>query len=130
NGVLASALGMDKHFTKTVLQGAGVSVAPWVTVSRAQLARDPELWDRRITGLGLPVFVKPARAGSSVGVTKVHEWDELDGALETACAEDGTALIEQTVVGREVECAVLQGRDGGVPRVSVAGEIVLSGREF
>ncbi len=57
---------MDKHFTKTVLQGAGVAVAPWVTVSRDDLAREPELWTRRIQGLGLPAFVKPARAGSSV----------------------------------------------------------------
>lgn len=130
NGVLASALGMDKHFTKTVLQGAGVSVAPWVTVSRAQLARDPELWDRRIRGLGLPAFVKPARAGSSVGVSKVHEWDELEAALDIAFAEDHTVLIESGIAGREVECAVLQGRDDGPTRVSVAGEIVMTGREF
>lgn len=130
NGVLASALGMDKHFTKTVLQGAGISVAPWVTVSRAQLARDPELWDRRIKGLGLPAFVKPARAGSSVGVSKVHEWDELDTALDIAFAEDHTVLIESGIAGREVECAVLQGRDEGPTRVSVAGEIVMTGREF
>jgi D-alanine-D-alanine ligase len=121
---------MDKHFTKTVLQGAGVQVAPWVTVSRAQLAREPELWDRRVRGLGLPVFVKPARAGSSVGVSKVHAWDELDAALDLAFAEDHTVLIESGIAGREVECAVLQGRDGGPTRVSVAGEIVLAGREF
>jgi D-alanine-D-alanine ligase len=130
NGMLSSALGMDKHFTKTVLQGAGVQVAPWVTVSRTQLARDPELWDRRIRGLGLPVFVKPARAGSSVGVSKVHDWDELDTALDIAFAEDHTVLIEPGIAGREVECAVLQGRDDGPTRVSVAGEIVFTGREF
>lgn len=130
NGVLASALGMDKHFTKTVLQGAGVAVAPWVTVTRADLAREPELWDRRIRGLGLPVFVKPARAGSSVGVSKVHDWDELDAALDIAFAEDHTVLVEPGIAGREVECAVLQGRDGDPTRVSVAGEIVFTGREF
>jgi D-alanine-D-alanine ligase len=130
NGVLASALGMDKHFTKSVLQAAGVSVAPWVTVSRAQLAREPELWDRRIRGLGLPAFVKPARAGSSVGVSKVHEWDELDAALDIAFTEDHTVLIESGISGREVECAVLQGRDLGPTRASVAGEIVFTGREF
>lgn len=130
NGVLASALGMDKHFTKTVLQGAGITVAPWVTVSRAALARDPELWDRRIRGLGLPAFVKPARAGSSVGVSKVHDWDELETALDIAFAEDHTVLIESGIAGREVECAVLQGRDEGPTRVSVAGEIVMTGREF
>ncbi|MEQ1737722.1 MAG: D-alanine--D-alanine ligase family protein [Rhodoglobus sp.] len=130
NGVLASALGMDKHFTKSVLQAAGVQVAPWVTVSRAQLAREPELWDRRMKALGLPAFVKPARAGSSVGVSKVHDWDELDAALDIAFAEDHTVLVESGVAGREVECAVLQGRDSGPTRASVAGEIVFTGREF
>ncbi len=130
NGVLGSALGMDKHFTKSVLQAAGVQVAPWVTVSRAHLAREPELWDRRIRALGLPAFVKPARAGSSVGVSKVHDWDELDAALDLAFAEDHTVLVESGVVGREVECAVLQGRDSGPTRASVAGEIVFTGREF
>jgi D-alanine--D-alanine ligase len=134
NGVLASSLGMDKHFTKTVLQGAGVEVAPWVTVTRARLAEDEagpdRAWRRRIEALGLPVFVKPARAGSSVGVTKVKDWADLDAALETAFAEDHRVLVEQAIVGREVECAVLQGRDGAAPRVSVAGEIVLTTREF
>ena len=113
-----------------MLQAAGVAVAPWVTGVARPLAREPRAVGPSGARLGLPVFVKPARAGSSVGVTKVHDWASLDAALELAFAEDGTALIEQTVVGREVECAVLQGRDGGVPRVSVAGEIVLSGREF
>ena len=130
NGVLSSALGMDKHFTKTVLEGAGVTVAPWVTVSRADLAANRDLWLRRMRGLDLPVFVKPARAGSSVGVTKVTSWDELDAALDTAFLEDHRVLVEAAIVGREVECAVLQGRDGAAPRVSVAGEIVITGREF
>lgn len=130
NGVLASALGMDKHFAKTVLAGAGIDVAPWVTVTRRRLADDAALWRRRIEALGLPVFVKPARAGSSVGVTKVKDWAELDAALDVAFAEDHTVLVEQAIVGREVECAVLQGRDGAAPRVSVAGEIVLTTREF
>lgn len=130
NGVLASALGMDKHFTKTVLEGAGIEVAPWVTVTRARLTADERLWRRRIEALGLPVFVKPARAGSSVGVTKVKDWAELDTALDIAFLEDHTVLVEQMVSGREVECAVLQGRDGAPPRVSVAGEIVLTTREF
>lgn len=130
NGVLASALGMHKHYTKTVLEAAGIAVAPWVTLTRSALARDPELWRRRMRGLGLPVFVKPARAGSSVGVSKVSDWSGLDEALEAAFAEDHEVLVEAAVVGREVECAVLQGRDGAPPRVSVAGEIVVTGREF
>lgn len=129
-GLLMSAIGMDKHTTKSILKAAGVPVVPWVTVTRSDLDRDADLWQRRIRALGLPVFVKPARAGSSVGVSKVSEWEELDAALDTAFAEDSTVLVEQAVVGREVECGVLQGRDGAPPRVSVAGEIVVSGRDF
>ncbi len=129
-GLLMSAIGIDKHTTKSILRAAGVPVVPWVTITRRDLDRDRELWERRIRSLGLPVFVKPARAGSSVGVSKVAEWGELDAALETAFAEDGTVLVEQAVVGREVECGVLQGRAGAATRVSVAGEIVITGRDF
>lgn len=130
NGVLASSVGMDKHFTKTVLEGAGVSVAPWVTVSQREWDREPARWTDKAKGLGLPLFVKPSRAGSSVGVTKVESLDELPAALQAAFAEDSRALIESAVVGREVECGVLSGRDGGPTRVSVAGEIIVRGREF
>ncbi|MFT4214846.1 MAG: D-alanine--D-alanine ligase family protein [Microbacterium sp.] len=129
-GLLMSAIGMDKHTTKSILRSAGVPVVPWVSVTERALARDRELWLRRIRSLGLPAFVKPARAGSSVGVSKVSEWGELDAALSIAFAEDGTVLVEQAVVGREIECGVLAGRDGEPPRASVAGEIVISGREF
>jgi len=130
NGVLASATGMDKHFTKTVLEAAGIAVAPWVAITRAVWDRDRALWERRVRALGLPAFVKPARAGSSVGVSKVSDWSELDVALEIAFAEDRTVLVEAAISGREIECGVLEGRDGGAPRVSVAGEIVVTGREF
>lgn len=130
NGVLASALGMDKHFTKTALEAAGIAVAPWVTVTRSSWAHDNDLWRGRARGLGLPVFVKPSRAGSSVGVTKVSDWAQLDAALEVAWAEDTKALIEQAVEGREIECGVLSGRSGERTRVSLAGEIVMHGRDF
>ncbi|EAR23887.1 D-alanine:D-alanine ligase [marine actinobacterium PHSC20C1] len=130
NGVLASSMGMNKHFTKLALEAAGVAVAPWVTISAVQWSRHPDVWRQRASSLGLPVFVKPARAGSSVGVTKVTHADELDAALATAFAEDSTALVEQAMTGREIECGVLSGRDGGDTRVSVAGEIVVTGRDF
>jgi D-alanine-D-alanine ligase len=130
NGVLASALAMDKHMTKSVLVSAGIEVAPWVSLTRARWAGQRDLFERRIRGLGLPVFVKPSRAGSSVGVTKVADWAERDAAVEVAFAEDTTVLVEAAMVGREVECAVLEGRDGAEPRVSVAGEIVVTGRDF
>ncbi|MEP6482367.1 MAG: D-alanine--D-alanine ligase family protein [Rhodoglobus sp.] len=130
NGVLASALGMDKHYTKSVLEAAGVQVAPWVTVTPRQWSADNGLWRGRALALGMPLFVKPSRAGSSVGVTKVSRAEDLDAALATAFAEDSKALIESAVAGREVECGVLSGHDGGATRVSVAGEIIMHGREF
>jgi D-alanine-D-alanine ligase len=130
SGVLASALGMDKHFTKTVLLQAGIPVAPWRTVSAYEWRTAPEAVRTDAGALGLPVFVKPARAGSSVGVTKVSDWSDLDAAMETALAEDHRVLIEAMVSGREVEIAVLGGRPGEPSRASVAGEIVVNGRDF
>ncbi|WP_345802828.1 D-alanine--D-alanine ligase family protein [Microbacterium sp. AZCO] len=129
-GVLDSALCMDKHFMKIVLQAAGVSVSPWITVTRARWASDPEGVRRDAASLGDPVFVKPARAGSSVGVSKVHDPSELDAGLELAFAEDDKVLIESAIVGREVEVAVLEGRGGAPTRASLPGEIVLTTREF
>ena len=130
NGVLASAMGMDKHFTKTVLQAAGVPVAPWVTLHPADRAGDPAYLRRRVASLGYPVFVKPARAGSSVGVSKVEGPEGLDHALDRAFAEDSRVLVERAMVGRELEIGMLGSRTGGDPRASAVGEIVVSGREF
>ncbi|AXH35511.1 D-alanine--D-alanine ligase [Humibacter sp. BT305] len=130
SGVLASALGMDKHFTKTVLEKAGIAVAPWQTVTAQQWASSASSVTASAEALGLPVFVKPARAGSSVGVTKVSAWDELPAAIDIALHEDSRILIESAIVGREVECGVLSGRGGAEPSVSVAGEIVMTAREF
>jgi len=129
-GVLDSALCMDKHFMKIVLQAAGVAVAPWVTVTRAQWDANPERVRADAATLGEPTFVKPARAGSSVGVSKVHDPSELADALALAFAEDDKVLIESAIVGREVEVAVLEGRHGGSTRASLPGEIVLTTREF
>lgn len=128
--VLASALGMDKHFTKIVLDRAGIAVAPWITVTHHEWRSDPTRVARQAEKLGLPAFVKPARAGSSVGVSKVHDWSELGSALEVAFAEDTKVLIEQGVVGREIEMGVLGSRTGEPARASLPGEIVLSDRNF
>jgi len=130
SGVLGSALGMDKHFTKTVLQAAGLQVAPWVTVTHDQWERDQDAVAARVRDLGSPLFIKPARAGSSVGVTKITSAEGLGDALETAFAEDGKAIIESAVAGREIEIGVLGARPGERPRASVAGEIVVTGRGF
>jgi D-alanine-D-alanine ligase len=129
-GVFDSALCMDKHFMKIVLEAAGVPVAPWVTVTRSRWDADPEGVRSDAAALGEPVFVKPARAGSSVGVSKVHDPSELPDALAVAFAEDDKVLIESAIVGREVEVAILEGRGGAAPRASLPGEIVLTTREF
>ena len=128
-GVIDSALCMDKHFMKVALQADGIPVSPGVTVRRADWNDDTDAVRPRLTHLELPWFVKPARAGSSVGVSKVHSADELDAALRIAFGEDDKVLVEQGIVGREVEVGVLEGRDG-VVRASLPGEIVLSSREF
>jgi D-alanine-D-alanine ligase len=131
NGVLASAAGMDKEFTKAIFQDAGIPVTPHVVIRADEWHRDPEsaMEDVRRLG-GLPVFVKPARAGSSVGVSKVKTWDEFGPAVAVAFDHDDKLVVEHEVVGREVECAVLEGRKSTKPRVSVAGEIVVKGRDF
>lgn len=130
NGVLASALGMDKHFTKTVLEAAGVDVAPWETITLDESVRDPDACRRRVESLGLPAFVKPARAGSSVGVSRIDDISQLDTALELAFAEDDKVLVEQAIIGREIECGVLGGRGGEPARASVPGEVIVTGRDF
>ena len=127
-GVLDSALCMDKHFMKATLQAAGIAVAPWVTVERSLWQADPSAVPPLAGSLDLPVFVKPARAGSSVGVSKVSEREEWDAALALAFAEDDKVLIEAQVAGREIEVAILETAEG--VRASLPGEIVLSGREF
>lgn len=127
-GVLDSALCMDKHFMKVVLQAAGIMVAPWVTVRRADWESDAEAIRSEIGELGLPIFVKPARAGSSVGVSKVTVLDELDAALEVAFDEDDKVLVETGISGREIEVAILETADGA--RASLPGEIVLTERGF
>jgi D-alanine-D-alanine ligase len=130
SGVLASALGMDKHFTKTVFQQAGLPVAPWRTITAAEWSEGPDAAMAALDVLGLPAFVKPARAGSSVGVSKVTSANQLADAMNVALAEDDKVLIESGLDGREIEVAVLQGRPGEPTRTSVAGEVVVSGRDF
>jgi len=127
-GVLDSALCMDKHFMKVALQAAGISVAPWITVRRRDWDVDADRVRAAALALGSPLFVKPARAGSSVGVSRVADPAELDAAMAVAFAEDDKAIVEAGVTGREIEVAVLEGAEG--PRVSIPGEIVLTARDF
>jgi D-alanine-D-alanine ligase len=120
-GVFASAAAMDKEYAKKLLAAAGSTVGPYVVV-RA----DGPVLVAAVEHLGLPVFVKPARAGSSVGISKVRSWDELPAAVELAREHDRKVLIEAAVIGREIEVGVLED-DNGRPSASVPAEIRLIG---
>lgn len=130
NGVLASAVAMDKQFSKTLFVAAGIATPDFRVVTAKQMVNDPESALEGLKKLKLPVFVKPARAGSSVGITKVKNFDDLPGAVADALDHDDKVIVEVGVTAREIECAVLQGRLDEPERVSVAGEIVVQGREF
>lgn len=130
-GVLASAMSMDKHYMKVVLAGHGLPVCPYVVIAARDWEHDRARARDAVAGLGWPVFVKPARAGSSMGVTKVDGPDGLDDAVALAQQHDPKVLVEAAVVGREIECGVLESLDGGPPETSLPGEIrVLGGHEF
>ncbi len=127
SGVLASAAGMDKAVMKVLFGGSGLPVVAWRGFVRAEWERDRERVLADAVTLGLPVFVKPANLGSSVGISKVKLQAELVPAIELALEYDRKVVVEAGVVNaREVECAVLGNED---PETSVPGEIIPS-REF
>ena len=130
NGVLASAVAMDKEFSKTLFKSAGIPTPDFKVVTAKQMVNDPESALEKLRELSLPLFVKPARAGSSVGITKVKDFDQLAKAVTEALTHDDKVVVEVGVVGREIECAVLEGKGDEPERVSVAGEIIVKGREF
>ena len=133
SGVFASAAGMDKHHMKVLFAGAGLPVGPYVVITDAQWQRDKAAAMDAVAALTYPVFVKPARAGSSMGISKVSSPEALEGAIEVARTHDLKVVVEQGIVGREIECAVLQGRGTDAPRVSHVGEIEVTadgGHEF
>lgn len=124
-GVLASAAGMDKDVAKRLMRDAGLPVVPWVTVRAAAWAGDPAALAARVADeLGFPCFVKPANAGSSVGVHKVASGAALAAAIDDALRYDTKVLVEQAIRAREIELSVLENsRFGEPPLVSVAGEV-------
>lgn len=117
-GVLASATGMDKEFMKKLLVAEGLPVGDHVVLRPGTATLSEAERDR----LGLPVFVKPARGGSSIGITKVNRWAELDAAVAAARQHDPKVIVEAALVGREIECGVLEFPDGRV-EASVPAEI-------
>ncbi|MFB8762744.1 D-alanine--D-alanine ligase family protein [Nocardiopsis alba] len=133
-GVFSSAAAMDKVFMKAMLVGNGIPTSPYVAITaRAWETERKKVLDD-IAELGTTVFVKPARAGSSVGISKVRDSGDADAviaAVEAAREHDPKVLVEAQVVGREIECGVLESEDGGSPDVSFPAEVhVAEGFDF
>ncbi|MCK9894659.1 D-alanine--D-alanine ligase family protein [Frankia sp. AgB32] len=120
SGVFASAAAMDKQHMKALLRAAGLPVGPYAVLRPGQSLSEAER-----ERLGLPVFVKPARGGSSIGISRVEAWDDLDTAIKTARANDPKVVIEAAIVGREIECGVLGRLDGPGPEASLPAEITV-----
>lgn len=121
-GVLASAAGMDKEFTKKLLAADGLPIGKHAVLRPSSPTLHPEERER----LGLPAFVKPARGGSSIGVSRVSGWDQLPAALDNARRHDPKVIVEAAINGRELECGVLEMPDGTV-EASTLGEIRVAG---
>ncbi|HEY8306967.1 MAG TPA: D-alanine--D-alanine ligase family protein [Lapillicoccus sp.] len=125
SGVTSSAVMMDKAFMKLVFSAAGLPIVDHVVVTDRQWRCERVEVEVAVAALGFPVFVKPARSGSSIGISRVASAGELAEAVEAARAHDPKVIVEAGVHGREIECAVLGGRDGGPPRPSRLGEAVV-----
>lgn len=127
-GVLGSAVGMDKVFSKIMFESVGIPTGNYRYFRKKEWKKDPgKKVEEMEKALGYPIFVKPANMGSSVGINKAHDQKELIAAVEEAFIYDNKLILEAYIKGREIECAVLD--DGGVIRASIAGEVIPS-KEF
>ena len=129
-GVFASAAGMDKEYMKLIMAARGLPVGRYVVVRDRDWCLSGDASERKrvldeIAEFGWPVFVKPARGGSSVGISRVCTAADLEDAIEAARAFDPKVLVEAAVDGLEIECAVLEGVDGGPPEASLPGQVVV-----
>jgi D-alanine-D-alanine ligase len=138
-GVLASAVGLDKEYMKLVFAARGLPICPYVVVRDRDWQGGPSaggtataerkrIYDA-IAELGYPVFVKPARGGSSIGTSKANDQAAVTEAIEVARRYDTKVIVERAVDGAEIECAVLEGLDGGPPDTSLPGQLVIAGGE-
>jgi D-alanine-D-alanine ligase len=129
-GVLASATGMDKEYMKLLFAARGLPIGRYVVVRERDWGPTAAAAERKrvlddIAELGWPVFVKPARGGSSIGTSRVTGPDDLEAAIDEARRYDRKVIVEAAIEGTEVECAVLEGLGGGAPEASVPGQIVV-----
>jgi len=126
SGVLASAVAMDKSFAKPIFASHGIKVAEGLVIRESEWKINQANLTAQVATLGYPVFVKPARGGSSRGTTKVKSAGELAAAVAEAHRFDPKAMVENAVIGREIECAVLEIE--GTPRASVVGQIEIDSK--
>lgn len=126
SGVLASAVAMDKSFAKPIFAAHGIKVAEGLVIRAPDWKVNQKLLSAEVATLGYPVFVKPARGGSSRGTTKVNSADQLAAAIDEAHRFDPKAMVENAVIGREIECAVLE--INGKPEASVVGQIEIDSK--
>jgi D-alanine-D-alanine ligase len=126
SGVLASAVAMDKSFAKPIFAAHGMKVAESIVITAEEWKRNRASCETRVAKLPFPYFVKPARGGSSRGTTKVKSFAELTSAIEVAHSFDRKAMVEVAVVGREIECAVLE--VDGIVQASMPGAIVIDSK--
>lgn len=126
-GVLASAVCMDKEFTHIVLNSAGINTARYKTVLRSELGELDSICAEIGGELGFPVYVKPANGGSSIGVNRAEDEESLKDAIKLAFAHDKKAVVEETICGREIECAVMGNEN---PFASTVGEIMPANDKF
>lgn len=126
SGVLASAVAMDKSFAKPIFASHGMKVAAGFVVGQAERRSEMQSIQERANGLGYPLFVKPARGGSSRGTVKVKSESQFESALDEALQFDSKVMVEKAIIGSEIECAVLN-IDGAI-KASVVGEISIDPR--
>jgi D-alanine-D-alanine ligase len=131
-GVLASAVSMDKEYMKLLFAARGLPIGPYVVVRDRDWVSGGETGERKrvldeIAELGWPVFAKPARGGSSIGTSKAADQAGLQEAVEAARQHDPKVLVEAAIEGMEIECAVLEGLDGGPAEASLPGQVLVGG---
>jgi len=144
SGVLASAVSMDKEYMKIVFQAKGLPVGPHVVlrerdwppsgaIAASPVDLEQDLAHKRaldaIAELGWPLFVKPARGGSSIGTSRATDMTELQASIDNARSYDPKVIVEAAIEGSEVECGVIEGGDGGPPDVSLPGLLRIGGGE-
>jgi D-alanine-D-alanine ligase len=133
-GVLASAVSMDKEYMKLIFKAKGLPVGPFVVVRDRDWPPGAAETERKLVldaigELGWPLFVKPARGGSSIGTSRAEDLAGLYESIETARGYDRKVLVEQAIPGQEIECAVLEGLDGAPPDTSMPGQLMVAGGE-